>query len=203
VSTPDDQDRSFAVNRLGVTISLIGLLAITLCLAFMFVAFGVVSLVGFATEFPRRLGEYVMCFFGALIFGACLLLFCSYVGSLFKTLKVGGPALIVSSEGFKYCLACDDLIPWKEIEDVTFVGGLGTRKTAMVLRFQIDARFAHTLRWRSRIADSFKPEVIAVRFLYIEAPKAEVQEALLRPLQSESLQASRGLSSTADMLLGR
>jgi hypothetical protein len=129
------QDRSFAVNRLWVTISLIGLLAVTLILAFIFVAFGAVSLVGFATAFPSRLGQSVMCFFAAVIFGAVLGIFCSYVGSLFKTLKVGGPALIVSSDGFKYCLASGDLIPWKAIKDVTFAGGLGTRKTAMVLRF--------------------------------------------------------------------
>jgi len=56
------QDRSFAVDRLWVTICLAVFLAIILMFAFMFVAFGAVSLVGFATEFPGRLGESVMSF---------------------------------------------------------------------------------------------------------------------------------------------
>jgi len=196
------QDRSFAVNRLWVTICLIGFAATILMFAFICLTF-VAALVGSAMEFPQQLGESVMCFFAAVIFGGVLGIVCAYAGSLFKTLKVGGPALIVSSEGFKYCVASDDLIPWKEIKDVTLVGGFGTRATAMMLRFQIDSVFSDTLHWRSRIANSFKPEAIAVRFLYIKAPKAEVQEALLRPLQSKSVQASRELSSKADMLLGR
>jgi hypothetical protein len=109
----------------------------------------------------------------------------------------------VSPEGFEYCLASDGLIPWKEIKDITLDGGFGTRKSAMAFRFQIDAGFADTLRWRSRIANSFKPEVIAVRFPFIKAPKAEVQEALLRPLQSKSVQASSDLFSQADILIAR
>jgi hypothetical protein len=176
------QDRSIAVNRLWVTIYLTGCLAIILFLAFMFRVLGAVSLVGFATEPPRRLGESVMCFFAAIMFGAVLGNFCAFVGNLFKTFRAGGRALIVSSEGFKYCLASDDLIPWKEIKDITLDGGFGTRKTAMAFRFQIDSGFADTLRWRNGIANSFKPEVIATRFQFIKAPKAEVQEALLRPL---------------------
>ncbi|MCC8979269.1 hypothetical protein [Bradyrhizobium acaciae] len=203
--TPDHsmtQDRSFAVNRLSVTICLIGFLAIILIFAFICLTFAA-AFAGLAMEFPQHLGESVMCFFAAVIFGGVLGIVCAYAGSLFKTLTVGGPALIVSSEGFKYCVASDDVIPWKEIKDVTFAGGFGTRKTAVMLRFQIESGFSDTLHWRSRIANSFKPETIAVRFLYIKAPKAEIQEALLRPLQSKPVQASCDLSSKADMLLGQ
>jgi hypothetical protein len=69
------------------------------------------------------------------------------------------------------------------------------------IQFQIDSGFADTLRWRSRIANSFKPEYMAVPFLFIKAPKAEIEEALLRPLQSKCVQASPELLSKADMLL--
>jgi hypothetical protein len=74
-------------------------------------------------------------------------------------------------------------------------------KTAMAIRFQIDSGFADTLRWRSRIANSYKPEVMAVNLLFIKAPNAEVQEALLRPLQSKSVRASSDLFSRADIML--
>jgi hypothetical protein len=197
------QDRSFAVNRLWVAICLTGCLPIILFLASVFLVFGAVSLLGFATDFPHSIGVSVMCFFAAIMFGAALGNVCAFVGSLYKTLKIGGPALIVSSEGFTYCLASDDLIPWKEIKGITLDGGIGTRKSAMALRFQIDADFADSLRWRSRIANSFKPEVVAVRFLFIEAPKTEVQEALLQPLQSKSVQASSDVFSQADILIAR
>lgn len=197
------QNRSFAVNRLWVAIWLTGCLPVILFLASIFLVFGAVSLVGFATELPRHLGVSVMCFFAALMFGAVLGMVCAFAGSLYKALKIGGPALIVSSEGFKYCLASDDLIPWKKIKHISLDGGFGTRKSAVALRFQIDADFADTLRWRSRIANSFKPEVVAVRFPFIKAPKADVQEALLQPLQSKSVQASSDVFSQADILIAR
>jgi hypothetical protein len=197
---PVTQDRSFAVNRLWVTIYLTGCLAIILVFAFMFFAFGTLSLVGFATEFPRRIGESVVCFFVAVMCGAVLGNVCAFVGSLFKTPKTGGPALIVSPEGFKYCLASNDLIPWKEIKDISIDRGLGIK---VAIRFQIDSGFADTLRWRSRIANSYKPENITVQFRFIKAPKATVEEALLRPLQSKSVQASSELLSKADALLAR
>jgi hypothetical protein len=192
------QKRSFAVNRLWPIIHLTALLIVILIFTFMFVGFGAASLMGFATEFPRRIGESVMSFFAAVICGAVLLYACAVVGSLFKTLKVGGPALMVSSEGFRYRFASDDLIPWKEIKDIYIDRGLGIK---VAIRFQIDAGFADTLRWRSRIANSFKPEDIAVQFRFIKAPKAEVEEALLRPMQSMSVKASSDLLSKADILL--
>ncbi|MEH2565160.1 hypothetical protein [Bradyrhizobium sp. AZCC 2289] len=192
------QDRSFAVNRLWPIIYLTALLIVILIFTFMFLGLGAASLMGFATEFPRRIGESVMSLFAAVICGAILLYVCAVAGSLFKTLKVGGPALMVSSEGFRYRFASDDLIPWKEIKDIYIDRGLGIK---VAIRFQIDSGFADTLRWRSRIANSFKPEYIAVQFRFIKAPKAEVEEALLRPLQSQSVQASSDLLSKADRLL--
>ena len=73
----------------------------------------------------------------------------------------------------------------------------------MQIRFQIDSSVADTLRWRSRIANSFKPEYITLIFRFIKAPTAEVEEALLRPLQSNSVQASTDVRSKANELLAR
>jgi hypothetical protein len=192
------QDRSFAVNRFWPIIYLTAFLIVILVFSFMFLGFGAVALMGFATEFPRRIGVSVMSFFAALMCGGVLLYVCALAGGLLKTLRAGGPALTVSSEGFRYRFASDDLIPWKEIKDVYIDRGLGIK---IAIRFQIDSGFADTLRWRSRIANSFKPEYITVQFRFIKAPKAEVEEALLRPLQSMSGQASSDLQ--ADILLAR
>ena len=73
----------------------------------------------------------------------------------------------------------------------------------MQIRFQIDSSFADTLRWRSRIANSFKPEYITVIFRFIKASTAEIEEALLRPLQSKSVQASTDVLTKANELLAR
>ncbi|HZR85893.1 MAG TPA: hypothetical protein VFB02_03765 [Bradyrhizobium sp.] len=192
------QDRSFEINRLWPIIYMIAILLAIVIFTFMFLVTGGAALLGFATEFPRRIGESAMLFFAALICGAALFYMCALVGSLFKTIKAGGPALIVSSEGFRYRFASDDLIPWKEIKDITINRGLGIK---VAIRFQIDSGFADNLRWRSRIANSFKPEYIAVQFRFIKAPKAKVEEALLRSLQSQSVQVSSNLLSKADLLL--
>ncbi|PAY10263.1 hypothetical protein CK489_06935 [Bradyrhizobium sp. UFLA03-84] len=195
------QDRSFAVNRLWATVALAALLIAILIFAFMFLACGAASL-GLAMEFPRHVGESAMFFVVAVICGAALLCLCAAFGSLFKTLKAGGPALTISPEGFRYSFASDDLIPWKEIRDISPDGGLGRGKSATGLRFQLDSGFADTLHWRSKIANSFKSQVIAVRFAFIKAPKAELWEALIRPLQSKSVQASSALLAKANWLLG-
>jgi hypothetical protein len=57
------RDRSFAANRLWPIIYLTALLIVILLFIFMFLGFGAASLMGFATEFPRRIGESVMSFF--------------------------------------------------------------------------------------------------------------------------------------------
>ena len=195
---PMAQDRSFAVNRLWPIIYLTAFLIVILIFTFMFLGFGAASLMGILSEFPRRIGQSVMSFFAAVFCGAVLLYVCAFVGSLFKILKVGGPALTVSSDGFRYRFASDDLVPWKEIKDIDIDRGWGIK---VGIRFQIDSGFSETLRWRSRIANSFKPEYIEVQFRFIKAPKAEVEEALLRPLQSKSVQASSYLLSKVDILL--
>ncbi|MGY4503772.1 hypothetical protein ACVWYH_007729 [Bradyrhizobium sp. GM24.11] len=195
-----NQDRSFAVNRFWPTIYLLGLLIVILLFAVMFLGFGGVSLLGVATDFPRRIGESVMSFFVAVICGAVLLYLCAFFGSLFRTLRLGGPALTISTEGFTYLFASDDLIPWTAIKDIQIDWHWGID---VQIRFQIDSNFADTLRWRSRIANSFKPEYITVIFRFIKASTAEVEEALLRPLQSKSVQASTDVLSKANELLAR
>jgi hypothetical protein len=194
------QDRSFAVNRLWPIIYLTALLIVILIFTFSFLGFGAASLAGFFTEFPRLIGQSVMLFFAAVICGAVLLYVSAFAGSLFKTLRVGGPALTVSSEGFRYLFASDDLIPWTAIKDIEIDWHWGID---VQIRFQVDSGFADTLRWRSRIADSFKPEYVTVVFRFIKAPTAEVEEALLRPLQLKSVQASSDVFSKADTLLAR
>lgn len=193
-------DRSFAVNRFWPTVYLLGLLIVILLFAVMFLGFGGVSLMGVATDFPRRIGVSIMSFFVAVISGAVLLYLGAFFGSLFRTLRLGGPALTISSEGFTYLFASDDLIPWTAIKDIQIDWHWGID---VQIRFQIDPGFADTLRWRSRIANSFKPEYITVIFRFIKASTAEVEEALLRPLQSNSVHASTDVRSKASELLER
>ncbi|QIG94243.1 hypothetical protein [Bradyrhizobium sp. 6(2017)] len=196
----NDLDRSFAVNRFWPIIYLLGLLIVILIFAVMFLGFGGVSLMSLAMEFPRRIGESVMSFFAAVMCGGVLLYLCAFFGSLFRTLRLSDPALKISSEGFRYLFASDDLIPWTAIKDIHIDWHWGID---VQIRFQIDSGFADTLRWRSRIANSFKPEYITVIFRFIKASTAEVEEALLRQLQSKSVQASTDVLSRADELLAR
>ncbi|WP_050422500.1 hypothetical protein [Bradyrhizobium tropiciagri] len=193
-------DRRFAVNRFWPIVYLLGLLIVILLFAVMFLGFAGVSLLGIATDFPRRIGASVMSFFVAIFCGAVLLYVCAFFGSLFRTLRLGGPALTISSEGFTYLFASDDLIPWTAIKDIHIDWHWGVD---VQIRFQIDSSFADSLRWRSRIANSFKPEYITVIFRFIKASTAEVEEALLKPLQSKSVQASTDVLSKANELLAR
>jgi hypothetical protein len=193
-------DRSFAVNRFWPCIYLPAILIAILIFGVMFLGCGGVSLMGFATEFPRRIGESTISFFVAVICGAVVLYLCACFGSLFRTLRVGGPALTISSEGFRYLFASNDLIPWTAIKDIKIDWHWGMD---VQIRFQIDSNFADTLNWRSRIANSYKPEYITVMFRFIKASTAEVEEALLRPLQTKSVQALTEVRSKADELLAR
>jgi len=191
-------DRSFSMNRLWPIIYLTGLLVVILICAFIALEFGGEALAGFATELPRRIAQSVMSMFAAVLFGAIVLYLCALAESVFTTLRVGGPALIVSPDGFRYRFDSDELIPWKEIKDVYIDRGWGIKRA---VRFQIGSGFADTLPWRSRIANSFKPEYIIVQFQFIKATKQEVEEALLGPLRSKSVEASPDLLLKADTLL--
>src|SRR5258705_4166304 len=111
------------------------------------------------------------------LFGGTLLYLCASFETLFKTLRVNGPALTVSSDGFRYLFASDELIPWTAIKDIDIEWHWGID---VLIRFQVDAGFADNLRWRSGIANSFKPRYVTMMFRYIKAPTAEVEEALLR-----------------------
>ena len=192
-------ERSFPVNRFWPIVYLPALLIIILILTGCVLFFGATSLF-FAMELPNRIGQCVMSFFAAVMFAGMFLYLCGLLEVLLNTIRAGGPALTVSSEGFRYLLASDDLIPWTAIEDVAIEWHWGIDT---LIRFQIDAGFADTLHWRGRIANSFKPGYVSVRFQYIGAPTAEVEEALLRPLQSKSVRASSAVLSKADALLSR
>jgi hypothetical protein len=149
-----------------------------LAFAGMFIVCSLALFVALMTQ--RFAGWFVMLVCMGLS-GVALGHLAAFIGGILRILKIGGPALIVSSEGFRYCVACDDLISWAEIKSTEFEFGMGIK---LAIRFRLNPRFAETLHWRSRIANSYKPDVIAVRFRLIKASRATVEEALLGRLRS-------------------
>ncbi len=102
----------------------------------------------------------------------------AFAQSLIKTMRAGGPALIISDEGFRYRFASDALVPWGKIKRAGFYyQGMGRKRG---VRIELNRDFSETLHWRGAIVNSYKPENINVSFLFIDAPNTEVEGACLR-----------------------
>lgn len=168
----------FGINKPRALLS-IGLL----CAANFVVAFGfIVS--GYDLLFSRTsIGNVIIGTFGVTVMLVILFGILSGFESLVRLLQSGGPALIVTDKGVCYRVASDDCVFWNEIREVVpyYRAGL-IKMTKVGLTLKLSPAVSASLRWRSAILNSYKPETLTIAFRLIDAPKAQIEEAIRRKI---------------------
>ena len=133
---------------------------------------------GYALMFESKsVSNSVFLTIAMFVFFILFAIVAAYIETLVRTLRSGGPALIVSQLGISYRFASDECIPWSKIKESVFARAWGI-KTGIFLSLSPD--FSATLRRRGVVANSYKPDRVNINFRFIDAPKSDVERAILQ-----------------------